>query len=420
MHHIIHILLFIFAVPHFAIAQQKIKLTESNGQTLSWPVSVKPQWQIVDDHLNFSWKLAIQIPTNITLVQGQNSDASIRNGVLQVFLKQTKSSLSLVSTTGVPQTVAIEVVPMNQPLLVDASCRTLGLQFKRQVFKPTPYFAAAKCSIKPDHLKLYIATAEDAEWIDGSLFETLGKGESWKTYELPAKNGVLVKNGFQGKFIWGNSTSPIEYQLNYTSPNLSKTVDEAKKESPLTGEAGLSVLSLTMKRTSESAPAVSGMGLAAKLNYDLRFWGFQIYSDLQMMAFSFSSTNTATFNRAAPGLTRPIHINRFSVRPQISYQLFNANSNTLNLSVATQGVGAGLEFKQEWSPTSASGLSAHYTPVSQDGISGSLLVAKLEHSFTVAAKRFFVATEYDQLQITTKTDDKIQTDVVMLSGGWQF
>ena len=96
--------------------------------------------------------------------------------------------------------------------IVEEGCKSAGLRMRAVRETKRTWYLGVRCVKKAERVILQISIPQEIEWDTTSIFETNGKGERWKTYELSAANLVGEKNTV-GEFTFRSGTETFTYAL---------------------------------------------------------------------------------------------------------------------------------------------------------------------------------------------------------------
>lgn len=92
---------------------------------------------------------------------------------------------------------------------------------------PSPLLIGLSCRIENKSLFLTVSSLSSTEWLETTMFESAGKGERWRDYQVP---GWTANGGTIAEFKF-NSAGQI-YKFQYVAPQS----EEAKKKDEITKE----------------------------------------------------------------------------------------------------------------------------------------------------------------------------------------
>ena len=235
-------------------------------QTVKWPYKINPYWKKnIDGGIEFFWILQLQVPgkVGISNIQAQKSIIGIKdenknvteNSKLendQIIFAGLKSINDLLLVTMKDNShieINIQLVFQN-PIIIEEDCEELNLKLRPQLnslskinsdksvkdsnvnnefinskninkkFKKNinsgggneiPFYLAYKCESIPTGIRLAITSPIEMPWVTNSLFETKGKGENWKNFDLGVQSNNSNKQEVGTiEFQWNNNHYPFQ------------------------------------------------------------------------------------------------------------------------------------------------------------------------------------------------------------------
>lgn len=157
---------------------------EKVGEARPVPWKATSQWvwtKSSDGAIVFRLKSVITVPSSVNQAKPLMStvQTELQGGTLTVFSGAQKGRFEL-SENGRPVEYRLNVKnPI--PALILENCSESGLKFKTTAL---PFFVAVKCVLTKGKVELNLTIPEEAVIDQSTLFETTGKGEPWRVYEL--------------------------------------------------------------------------------------------------------------------------------------------------------------------------------------------------------------------------------------------
>lgn len=229
-----------------------------------------------------------------------------------------------------------------KPTLMDENCEASGLRLQ-----PTgamaPFFLATTCPVVNKDLSLHLTFPSDVDLTQSTLFEALGKGESWRVYDLKKINAASSELG-RFDFTYKGKT--------YTYALVSLRAEAAIKKTPESDFAiGLGMTQLKLSATdasgSDSKPFLRAEILPHKLWQNFGAGGvIETAVGLAAKANSMSYIQFAPYAFYNLGMT-----SGFALQPRLYYVISNQSSGS-GTGFQTNQVGVGLtavaNFGKRW------------------------------------------------------------------------
>ena len=219
-----------------------------------------------------------------------------------------------------------------KPTVIDENCETAGVKLRPQG-PMAPFFLGTTCPIVNKELSLHLTFPSDVDLIQSSLFEIMGKGESWRVYDLKRATSATAELG-RFDFLYKGKT--------YTYTLVSLKTDPVEKKIPQSDfTLGLGYVQLKLSSNdaqgSESKPLVRAEILPHKLWNNFGAGGtFET-----AVGFSSSSTTSLSYMQVAPYAFYQLQLSSgFLVQPRVYYVVSNQSSGT-GVSYQANQVGAG-------------------------------------------------------------------------------
>lgn len=232
-------------------------------KAVKWPYKIKPYWKKnTDGGIEFFWALQLQVPGKIGIsnIQAQKSKIGIKDEntkptenpkttneqTIFVGLKSISDQLLVTLKDNSHIEINIQLVFQN-PIIIEQECEELNLKLS-PISKPIvtntangdngktqennkkpkkksssdglneiPFYLAYKCEVIPTGIRLAVTSPVEMPWVSNSLFETKGKGENWKNFDLGVQLNSLNKQEVGTiEFEWNNTHYPFQILVEKT------------------------------------------------------------------------------------------------------------------------------------------------------------------------------------------------------------
>lgn len=228
-----------------------------------------------------------------------NAAVSVVNSSAQVTVKDGKLLLitgdlaTRVNFTRSPK----DVIQVEFNLLIpkggifEDGCQKLGIQFLTNPDE-FPFYIGARCKLQQRSLQLQISFPSETDVEKSTIFDSQGKGESWKVYEL---GNVDAAQGELAKITLKYKESDFELIVNSTKKAEAKT--RKGKEAKFAVGLGYDSMTFTSPdlKISDAKPVFLLKGLPYKL-----FWKFGLGIDLATAIGLTQSNSSISYLQIAP------------------------------------------------------------------------------------------------------------------------
>ena len=131
------------------------------------------------------------------------------------------------------------ILKLNEPLIIDDDCKKADLTFQPNS-KAAPFYIGISCVVIKDQVKFHLSFPVDVDLVQSSLFESLGKGENFRVYDLKK---ITAARGKMGDFKFSYLGRDFEYSL--MSLKKAGAEDSKTTESRFMVGLGYGVMSLS-------------------------------------------------------------------------------------------------------------------------------------------------------------------------------
>ncbi len=205
--------------------------------------------------------------------------------------------------------------------------------------KAVPFYIGTSCETKEGVQALMLSFPKEADIENATLFETKGKGELWRYYELgSARTGTKILGKFTFRF------QGKEYDFQLESLNV-EPKDKNEEIQPITlmGGAGFSMLKISGPDIdiSDSKPS-----LLLKVPHYPLWRGLGVALDLDFAIPISKSDKAITFTQFAVYLNYQFVLgSTFIIRPKLGYVVTNDTSDTTQIGINASQLGVGSVFE---------------------------------------------------------------------------
>lgn len=212
---------------------------------------------------------------------------SIRGAHLQVkpgWIKPDKVMLALGATVtrfevtleGGAKEIWTAELQMPGPRVVQNDCIQAGLNIVPEAGLKWPLFFGASCTLKENRVVLTASVPGDVEWGETTVFETDGKGERWKVFEISRNNLIAGGDIFAVfGFTWrGQKTSFNVIQVRKKGGIQVVTPEKKKKSEELRTRLDFGFTQYSGKTPQAEAASMSPL-LGAQVMTPEILWGLR-------------------------------------------------------------------------------------------------------------------------------------------------
>lgn len=198
-----------------------VTMTDERGQAIAWPAK---EGFFTNTEGYRQYGVTIEVPdvaTGTELIT-ENGTTSQNGEATTWFLSNFDDTLTYTTKAGTEKKITAKWVPVAKNIVVERCQKnSVRLQLKDPK-KPLTFPLALSCDNTQKTLNITLSAPAQVEWMDSTLFEVAGKGEPWRSYNLPATS---PKGGAIGTISLRNGQQ--EFILELITP---KNIELAKKE----------------------------------------------------------------------------------------------------------------------------------------------------------------------------------------------
>lgn len=200
----------------------QVKMTDEKGQVVAWPAK-EEFFTNTEGYRQYG--VTVEIPdakAGAELITENGVTASVAEKTIW-YIQSGVDYLTYTTQSGVEKKITAEWKPQAKTQIVVERCAKNSARVQLQdPKKPLNFPLAVSCDNSQKTLNITLSAPAQVEWMDSTLFEVAGKGEPWRSYNLPATS---PKGGAIGTISLSNGDQ--QYVLELITP---KNIDLAKKE----------------------------------------------------------------------------------------------------------------------------------------------------------------------------------------------
>jgi hypothetical protein len=185
----------------------EFKKVENGQTTQTLSIRKKQRWVWVQNSEGarvLKSKIAFEAPVDPENEKPKAENANTRLGVKgRIVIVETDATEDTIHFGDPPAlSIHLKTVPVKNNV-IDENCKAVSLKFE-VIGTPAPFFLGVTCTTKNKDVNLHLTFPNDVELSQSSLFESLGKGENYRVYELKRIDAASSELGrfefrFKGK-----------------------------------------------------------------------------------------------------------------------------------------------------------------------------------------------------------------------------
>jgi hypothetical protein len=301
------------------------------GARLDYPAKHRWVWANNAPHPRVLKSLVeIEMPFDLT---STTPDTKLRSRVKVVghrlFLAMKSLNEQVVFSNGHDLTIRVHI--RNPDADVEDHCEESGLKIVPD-HDAGPFYLGLSCLTTDGSSKVTLTFPQDVELNQSNLFETAGKGEVWRVYDLKKLN---TNSKEQGRFEFSLHGKNYAYSL------VSQKVEVVKKQSEPIFSASLGAAALKLKGETVSSSDTKPMArlqLLPQMVWSVFGGGANIDSTV---GFSNSQKTINFIQVSAYGYLRLRLSSGFEIHPRLYYVVANESSGQ-DLGFQSNQIGAGV------------------------------------------------------------------------------
>lgn len=338
---------------HLAMAQTNtatFQISEKRGDAWA-PISMRSKavykWVTNNEGAReVRWSVIVETPWTLAVnsITTPTANANIRAKGNR-FLLETSSMETIVS---LPEGRQLKLVWRSPaPLLIDENCQKSSLAFlpdpADKLASKNPFYIGISCVQKDEQVTLHLSFPNDVELARASLFESIGKGESYRVYELKK---ITAAKAALGQFVFSFKDKNYNYGL---LSQRGETSDNKVPKSRFVLSVGGGNMSLkTTTATYKDTKPFAVLALRPQTVFNQFALGINFESSIGS-ADSSNLNSLSYFQVSAYGTYRWNAFSFWEIQPRMYYVVSNQNSGS-GIGYQTGQFGAGLW--NEWKLTS--------------------------------------------------------------------
>lgn len=214
--------LFLSTVIISSNAFAQVKMTDEKSQVMSWPAR-EGFFTNSDGFRQYGVTVEIPDVASGTELISENGTTGESEGKTFWYIQSGVDALTYTTKSGIEKKISALWTPQNKAPIVVERCQNNSARVKlKDPKKPLNFPLAMSCDNTQKTLNITLSAPAQIEWMDSTLFEVAGKGEPWRSYNLPATS---PKGGAIGTITLRNGDQ--EFVIELITP---KNIDLAKKE----------------------------------------------------------------------------------------------------------------------------------------------------------------------------------------------
>lgn len=169
-------------------------------------------------------------------------------------------------------------IKLSESVFSDDGCKVLDLNLRLSNPK-APLFYGSYCRRKGDKVSLTVSVPEEFEFDSATLFETAGKGERWKTYDLSATS-LTVNTQILAEINFRHAQGPLKISLFRANASTPAQKEKPKSTPFMSASVGLGGVQVATKPVGKSASVMEPVSTVDAISR--QFWSiFRLRGNLQ-------------------------------------------------------------------------------------------------------------------------------------------
>tara|TARA_B110001454_G_scaffold219200_1_gene251787 strand:+ start:7885 stop:9036 length:1152 start_codon:yes stop_codon:yes gene_type:complete len=284
------------------------------------------------------WSVIVETPwaLDASAISTTTANATVRAKGNR-FLLETSSMETIVS---LPEGRQLKLLWRSQsPMLIDENCQKSSLAFlpeaTEKMAAKTPFYIGVSCVQKNEQVTLHLSFPYDVELARASLFESIGKGESYRVYELKK---ITAAKAALGQFVFSYKDRNFNYSL---FSQRGETNDNKIPKSRFTFAAGGG--SMSLKTTTATYKDTKPFAvLALRPQTVLSQFALGINFESSIGSADSSNVNSLSYFQVSSYVTyRWNALSFWEIQPRFYYVVSNQSSGS-GIGYQTGQFGAGL------------------------------------------------------------------------------
>lgn len=204
-----------------SIALAEVNLTDEKGQVVAWPAK---EGFFTNTESFRQYGVTIEVPdiASGTEVAIENGTSAVTGDKTIWYLSNYEDTMTYTTKAGAQKKITAKWIPLAKNIVVERCLKNSARVQLKNPKQPLTFPLAVSCDNTQKTLNITLSAPAQVEWMDSTLFEVAGKGEPWRSYNLPATS---PKGGAIGTISLRNGDQ--EFILELITP---KNIDLAKKE----------------------------------------------------------------------------------------------------------------------------------------------------------------------------------------------
>lgn len=199
----------------------EVKMTDEKGQVIAWPAK-EEFFTNTEGYRQYGVTIEVPDVASGTEIITENGTTAQVGEKTVWYLSNYDDAMTYTTNSGAEKKITAKWVPLAKNIIVERCQKNSARVQLSDPKKPLNFPLAVSCDNSQKTLNITLSAPAQVEWMDSTLFEVAGKGEPWRSYNLPATS---PKGGAIGTIALRNGEQ--EYVLELVTP---KNIDLAKKE----------------------------------------------------------------------------------------------------------------------------------------------------------------------------------------------
>lgn len=199
----------------------EITLSDESYQVVNWQTK-EEFFTNLDGFRQFGVTIEVPNAASGSEVVSENGSVILNNEKTIWHFSSFEDSLTYTTDTGLSKKIIAQWKPLKNSIIIEQCLKNSARVRLQNEKSPLSFPVAVSCDNSQKTLNITLSVPAQVEWMDSTLFEVAGKGEPWRSYNLPATS---PKGGVIGTITLKNLNQ--EYVIEIITP---KNIDLVKKE----------------------------------------------------------------------------------------------------------------------------------------------------------------------------------------------
>ena len=199
----------------------EVKMTDEKGQVVAWPAK-EEFFTNTEGYRQYGVTIEVPDVAKDTEIITENGTTAQVGEKTIWYLSNYDDAMTYTTSSGTEKKITAKWIPLAKNVIGERCGKNSVRVQLQDPKKPLNFPLAVSCDNTQKTLNITLSAPAQVEWMDSTLFEVAGKGEPWRSYNLPATS---PQGGPIGTISMRNGDQ--EFVVTLVTP---KNIDLAKKE----------------------------------------------------------------------------------------------------------------------------------------------------------------------------------------------